>query len=337
MTIKLCLIGIGNFGRYLSKKIKNIDDCEITHFYHPNTEKAKTLDAQKGTSDLKSAIENVDGVIIASPNYTHYENIIDCLKADKHIFVEKPITSLYRDALKIKPLLISDKVFMVGHNHRREACFRHAKKLLDANKIGDLISVYTNVSHGGAFTFNNSQWRYSKKRHREGPLITGGIHLLDTIHYLFGPVESLYAKVKNISKQTQAPDSNAVMMNLKNNISVFIQSNYNMPSEDLFIIHGTEGTIYIERGKIFLRIGRDQRINNEYVYSKTKEMEIDSIDSVKEELLEFKTAIKNNKKVETGFDEAMNALIVIEACYRSNIDDKIVSLKDFDNYYEKNN
>lgn len=337
MTIKLCLIGIGNFGRYLSNKIKDIDDCEITHFYHPNSEKATALDAQKGTSDLKSALENVDGVIIASPNDIHYENLIVCLKADKHIFVEKPITSLYQDALKIKPLLKSDKVFMVGHNHRREACFRHAKKLLDENKIGYLISVYTNVSHGGAFSFNNNQWRYSKKRHREGPLITGGIHLLDTIHYLFGPVESLYAKIRNISKQTQAPDSNAVMMNLKNNNSVFLQSNYNMPSEDLFKIHGTEGTIYIERGKICLRMGRDQRINNEYVYSKPKEIEMESIDSIKIELLEFRDAIKNDKKVETGFDEAMNALILIEACYQSNINDTVIFLKDFEDYYEKNN
>jgi len=332
MTVELCLIGIGNFGRVLYKKIGEIKGCEVKYCYHPNEEKAKKFDPEKGTSNLEMALKDVDGVLIATPNDTHFINIKECLKAGKHIFVEKPITSLYRDALKLKRMIRKDLVFMVGHNQRRESYFRYVKKLLEKNKLGKIVSAYFNLSHGGAFSFTPNQWRYSLKRHREGPLITAGIHLMDTTHYLFGEVESVYARISNISKQTEAPDCNAVLLSMKNGASVFMQANYNMPSEDYYVIHGTEGTIYINRGDLYLRMGRDRKIGNSFVPSKPSLIKLKKTDSIKEELVEFRDAIKHRKKVETGFQEGLNALALIEACYKSNKTKKVVFMKSFKDY-----
>lgn len=330
MTIKLCLIGIGNFGNVLYKKIQDITDFEIVHCYHYNEEKAKKLFQERGTSDIYSALKDVDGVIIATPNDQHFENIKQCLKANKHIFVEKPLTSKYEDALKLSPFLKEDKVFMVGHNYRRESVFRHAKKIIDEGKLGKIVSVYFNVSHGGAFSFNPNQWRYSSLRHREGPLITAGVHVMDTVHYLFGKVDNVYARICNISKQTDAPDSNAVILGMKSNTSVFIQTNYNIPSEEICVIYGTEGIIYIDRDSLSLRIGRDSRINNVFTHSKTTPIKLKKTDSIKEELEEFRDAIKSGKKIETGFIEGLNSLAIIEACYQSNMTKRVVLMKEFD-------
>jgi len=328
-------MGLGNFGRVLYRKVQQIKDCEITHCYHHNEEKAKKFDPEKGTSDLKTALEEVDGVLIVTPNDAHFGNIKECLKADKHIFVEKPITSLYKDALKLKRMIKKDLVFMVGHNQRRESYFRHAKKLLDKNQLGKIVSAYFNLSHGGAFSFVPSQWRYSLKRHREGPLITVGIHIMDTVHYLFGKVDSTYARISNISKQTEAPDCNAAILGLGNGGSVFIQTNYNMPSEELCVVHGTEGTIYINRGNFSLRMGRDRKIHDYFIPSQASPIKLKKIDSIEEELKEFRDAIKRGIKVETGFREGLNALALIEACYQSSKTDKVVLMRNFRDYYDE--
>lgn len=333
MTVKLCLMGLGNFGRVIYKKINQVKDCEVKYCYHSNEEKAKRFDPEKGTSDLKTALEEVDGVLIATPNDAHFGNIKKCLKADKHIFVEKPITSLYKDALKLKHMVKKDLVFMVGHNQRRESYFRHAKKLLDKNQLSKIVSAHFNLSHGGAFSFVPSQWRYSLKRHREGPLITAGVHLMDTAHYLFGEVDSVYAKISNISRQTGAPDCNAVTLGLKNGASVFMQANYNMPSEESYTIHGTEGTIYINRGNFSLRMGRDRRIHDSFVPSKSSPIKLKKIDSVKEELAEFRDAIRRGTNVETGFREGLNALALIEACYQSSKTNRAIFMKGFRDYH----
>lgn len=332
MTVELCLMGIGNFGRVLYGKVKQIGGCKITHCYHPNEEKAKKFFPDEGTSDLKTALEEVDGVIIATPNDAHFKNIKDCLEADKHIFVEKPITSLYGDALKLKPMIKKNLVFMVGHNQRRASYFRYAKKLLDRNQLGEIVSAYFNISHGGAFSFTPGQWRYSIKRHREGPLITAGVHLTDTVNYLFGGVESAYARINNVSGQTEAPDSNAVIFGLKNGASVFIQANYNMPSEELYTIYGTKGVIYINGGEMSLRMGRDKKVKGSFVPSKPRPIKLKKTDIIKEELMEFRDAIKFGKKVETGYQEGLNALALVEACYRSNVTNKAVFMKSFADY-----
>lgn len=333
IPVKLCLMGLGNFGRTLNHKVGQIKGLKISYYYHPNRKKAEKFSPKKGTCDLKNALKNVDGVIIATPNDIHFENIKKCIMAGKHIFVEKPITSLYEDALKLKPLLRGDLVFMVGHNQRREGHFRQAKKILEKNKLGKIVSAYFNVSHGGAFSFSPEQWRYGIKRHREGPLMTLGVHLMDTAHYLFGRVDSVYARINNISGQTEAPDCNAVVLGLKSGASVFLQANYNMPSEETFIIHGTEGAIYIKRGELSLRMGRDRRINNSFVPSEPSPVKFKKIDSIKEEVGEFRDAIIGSKKVETGFKEGLNALALIEACYQSNKKNKVVFMKDFKDYY----
>ncbi len=335
-------MGLGNFGRVLDRKIGQIKGLEISHYYHPDIKKAKNFNAKRGTSDLKNALSGVDGVIIATPNNIHFKNIKKCIDAGKHIFVEKPVTGLYKDALKLKQILPENLIFMVGHNQRRESYFREAKKILDKNKLGKIISVYFNVSHGGAFSFTPDQWRYNVKSHREGPLMTLGIHLMDTVNYLFGGANSVYARINNISGKTKAPDCNAVVLGLsakggsasggKNGASVFIQANYNMPSEEICVIYGTEGVMYINRGKLSLRMGRDKRINNSFVSSKPVFVKLKKIDSIKEELEEFRDAIIGRKEIETGLKEGMNALALVDACYESNKNNKVVFMKDFKNY-----
>lgn len=326
-------MGLGNFGKILDKKVGQINGLEISHYYHPDIKKAKKFNFQKGTSDLKNALKDADGVIIATPNSAHFRNIKKCLDAGNNIFVEKPVTGLYKDALKLKQILPRDLVFMVGHNQRRESYFREAKKIIDKNKLGKIISVYFNISHGGAFSFTPDQWRYDIKSHREGPLMTLGVHLMDTVNYLFGGVNSVYAIINNVSGKTSAPDCNAVLLGLKNGASVFMQANYNMPSEEICVIHGTEGTMYIDRGKLSLRVGRDRGINNSFVPSKPVFVKLKMTDGIREELEEFRDAIIGRKKVETGFNEGMNALALIDACYESNKKNKVVFMKNYKNYH----
>jgi len=333
--VKLCLVGLGNFGRILDRKVGEIKGLEISHYYHPNREEAKKFNQEKGTSDFKKALENVDGVIIATPNNVHFKNIKKCLEMGKHIFVEKPVTGFYKNALELKRILPKGQVFMTGHNQRRESCFREAKKILDKNKLGKIISAYFNVSHGGAFSFSAEQWRYNIKSHREGPLMTLGIHLMDTAHYLFGRADSVYARINNISGQTEAPDCNAVVLGFKNGLSVFMQANYNMPSEEICVIYGTEGIVYINRGNLSLRIGRDCKINNLFVPSKLLSVKLKKTDSIKEELEEFRDVIIGKKKAETGFEEGLNALALIEACYQSNKKNKVVLMKNYKDYHAK--
>ena len=65
------------------------------------------------------ARDDVDGVIIASPDHWHYQMVIDTLAAGKDIYIEKPLTRTIEEGQRIvKAVEATDRVVQVG-NHRR--------------------------------------------------------------------------------------------------------------------------------------------------------------------------------------------------------------------------
>lgn len=312
--IGVCIAGFGNFGRKLFSYLEKMPEFEVRYLYHPNFETAAGY-GPRGINQLEIALDDplIDAFVIATPHDEHFR-LLEKLAHRKshHIFVEKPMTALYSGALSLSEhVLSSARVFMVGHNQRREAVFRKAKELLDQRIIGRVVDVHFNFSHGGVYNIDQNSWRASRGRNRRGPLDLLGSHAIDTIHYLFGEIHSVLASsLGNISQKTKAPDCASVLLHLENGANVFLSSNYCVPSEKYCFISGTEGAIYIDRDKIYLRLGRDAN----RVPTQREEISVSPVDTILEELQEFADAILKGKKVETGFHEGLAVMKVLGAC-----------------------
>lgn len=328
-------IGFGNFAKRLAPKMPLHDDIKILLYFHPDQTKAVQRFGVKAEWDLDRALNNseINAVFITTPNDKHAEYIKAALQYGKHVFVEKPLTAGLTDALKLLPQLRNNKnVFMVGHNMRRKRAIRRMKTILASGVIGKVVSVYGNTSKGIAFDLSPINWRFSQSRHREGPLITVGIHLIDVFHYLFGAIHSVSAIIKNISGKTDAPDSNAVLLNLECGATAFLEANYNTPSEDILNIYGTDGSIYLHRGGLYYRLGRDKnKIPSELI-----PIALDNINTLAEEIDEFFAAIEGRARVETGYQEALNALAVVEACFQSHQSRRQIEIKGVTREYFQN-
>ncbi len=318
--IVICIAGYGGFAKnQLHPRLARMGECEVKYLYHPNPAKAAAY-GNLGSSDLDAILYRVDAVIVASPNDEHFELLRRILDSDSHphVFVEKPMVNTRAEATHLagmRDLQPKDSsVFMVGHCQRREGVYRRAKELIDDGMIGAPVSVDFNVSSGKVYTMRKDDWRASKERNDLGPLAMVGSHCIDTIHYLFGAVESVYAKLSNVSGLTKAPDTSAVTLNLVNGMTVFLRNNYSVPSEKRCHISGTEGTMTIDRGKLFVRRGREK-----YQEEPTRAAEwwVPSTDPIEEELQEFLDAIRTGKKVETGYEEGLAVVKVLDACRRS--------------------
>ncbi len=93
------------------------------------------------------AAEDIDAVIIATPDHWHGTMAIDAAKAGKHVYLEKPMswtvpeTYLLRDTIKQTGV-----VFQLGHQGRQTDSYLKAKEIIDKNILGpiSLIEVCTN-------------------------------------------------------------------------------------------------------------------------------------------------------------------------------------------------
>ena len=81
--IKVGIIGYGTWGKILYKKLEKFCDVKFTC---------------RSKDDYISQLEDVDWVIVSTPNETHYEIVNNCLLFGKNVFCEKPLTLTYEES-----------------------------------------------------------------------------------------------------------------------------------------------------------------------------------------------------------------------------------------------
>jgi predicted dehydrogenase len=97
-------------------------------------------------SEINSILEdpNLDGVIIATPVFTHYDLATKVLNAGKHILVEKPLARSVAEVEEIGRIANSNKlVAMAGHTFLYNAAVRYVKTLIDSGELGDIRYIYS--------------------------------------------------------------------------------------------------------------------------------------------------------------------------------------------------
>jgi len=120
--VKIGVIGTGHLGKLHTKMFQQIHNCELAGIFDTNPENLENVAKEFNTHIFKSIDElllSVDAVSIAVTTSAHYLVAKDCLLNNKHIFIEKPITSSIPQGEEIVKIA-ADKnlILQVGHIER---------------------------------------------------------------------------------------------------------------------------------------------------------------------------------------------------------------------------
>lgn len=109
--------------------------------------------------------KDIDVVDICTPNDTHAEMAIAAAKAGKHIICEKPLARNAADAKEMYDAVKNSNIIhMVAFNYRRTPAVALAKKLINDNKIGDILNFRgTYLQDWPADPNGPLSWRFQKK------------------------------------------------------------------------------------------------------------------------------------------------------------------------------
>ena len=104
------------------------------------------------------ASPDIDAVIIATPDHWHAPISIAALKANKHVYVEKPMTHNVSETYALREAALNSKaVFQVGHQHRQTLSFITAQDVIKKGILGHISLVQTNTNRNddtGAWQYN---------------------------------------------------------------------------------------------------------------------------------------------------------------------------------------
>ena len=159
--IGLGLIGIGIRGRNMMTRSFLADDgfrvvavCDVDTKRREDAK--RRVDARYGNSDCAAFIdyqdllarEDIDAVVIATPDHWHANQIIDACKAGKDVYCEKPLTLTLREAKKvIEAVRKTDRVFQTGSQQRTEfgQKFVRASEAIRNGRLGRVHNVNVGV------------------------------------------------------------------------------------------------------------------------------------------------------------------------------------------------
>ncbi|MEN8236891.1 MAG: Gfo/Idh/MocA family oxidoreductase [Pseudomonadota bacterium] len=160
--INVAVIGCGHWGKNLARNFHELNALKAVHDIHP--ERAQAVATLHGV-DSKSqeaiyADPQIAAIVVAVPSQSHYLVAKQALMADKHVFVEKPLTLDYTKAEQLVTLAKKrGRILMVGHLLQYHPAYQELKRLVQNNTIGPLKAIYANrVSFGPVRMHENCLW-----------------------------------------------------------------------------------------------------------------------------------------------------------------------------------
>lgn len=150
--------------------------------------KARSLADRFGVPDVFTDIDEMfdvnqlDAVIIATPNHLHEPHVLAALKAKVNVLCERPLSLTSRGVERILAAAQrSGLKVVVGNNHRFRADVQQLQRFIKGGELGALTAV-----HGGHYQFRGTQtgWRYRRAEAGGGAFLELGYPLLDLALWL---------------------------------------------------------------------------------------------------------------------------------------------------------
>ncbi|MDG0810394.1 Gfo/Idh/MocA family protein [Cohnella rhizosphaerae] len=188
--IRLGIIGCGNMtGSHssgfseLGERIEITATCDIV--VELAEEAAKLLGAKAAYADYRDMLDDVDAVLVVLPHDLHFEVGMTCLRAGKHVLMEKPMCNTEEECLElIRTAEECGKVLMTAYPVRFWPVIVKLKQLLDDKVYGECfqLSIWTEqYTH-----YPEGHWGRSADRLGGGQFFSHGCHYVDLMLWIMG-------------------------------------------------------------------------------------------------------------------------------------------------------
>lgn len=288
-TIRIGCIGTGGRCRALMKSLLTIPNVSIVALSDVRLDalaQAKALVGDKVTTfaDYRKLLDDktIDAVVIGSPDHWHVPMTIDGVAAGKDVYVEKPLTHSLEEGEKvIQAVRKSKQVVQIGTQQRSMEHIQKAREAVEAGKIGKVYRVHMSWNRNSdrikkgepATNASNVNWKaflgnaadqpfddYKMRNWRWFWDFGGGIftdlmvHWVDVAHWVLNLESPLNAAslgtMVNAKGVWETPDMVQTILEYKDGVQMFFEGGFSNARHGSRIeFMGTEGTIYVDRGR----------------------------------------------------------------------------------------
>jgi predicted dehydrogenase len=236
--IKVAVVGCGNWGKNLIRVFHQTGAlaaiCDIVETKAQEFSQKYNVPYYNFNQILQTT--DIDAVVIATPSTTHFELGMACLKANKHLFIEKPLALRVEHALLLKQQAAQQqKILMVGHLLQYHGAFNTIKQLYQTGALGELQYIYCNRLNFGKFPSEESVlWDYAP-------------HDISMILSLIGKMPTRVIATSTNHLHHTHVDSSCIHLHFENNIQAHIFVSWLHPyKEQRMVIIGSKAMVIFD-------------------------------------------------------------------------------------------
>jgi len=223
VTVHVGLIGAGNISDTHARAFGEMPGATIAAVFAPMRARAEQLAARHGAAPydaLDRFLDHrpLDMVVVGTPSGLHADHGIAAARRGLHVLVEKPIdvTTARADAL-IAEASRAPVTLGVIFQDRLKPDVRRMKALVDDGRLGAPILADARVKwYRPPAYYAGSRWRGTRALDGGGALMNQGVHTVDLLLWLLGPVRRVAARTATALHAIEVEDTAAALLEFAN-------------------------------------------------------------------------------------------------------------------------
>ena len=231
--LKIAIVGCGVMGVRHLQALKGFPFVSIPSICDIDERRAEQICTEykipKFYKDYDQMLskEDLDAVIIATPDGLHKDPAIAAIKLNKSVLIEKPIASNLEDANAIVKAAKEGKgAVLIGHILRFDYRYWGIKKMVSEGKIGNVVSVYSRRC--------NTLDQAERLDRSTDVIMYLGIHEADLVPWIVGsPISKVYAKASYLVRNKADPDFVKVLFEHVSGTIGVIELSWSYPSGEI--------------------------------------------------------------------------------------------------------
>src|SRR5215207_4460800 len=330
--IRAAQVGLGWWGKTLVESVQGTSD---TIKFVSCTSRTKSDDylafaKEQGLTyadsyDAILADPNVDAVVLATPHSQHAAQVIAAAKAGKHVFCEKPFALHKTEAEQAVDATRKAGVTLgLGYNRRFHPEMNKLRDQIRNGDRGTILHVEATMTFPNALMLKADAWRAQRDETPAGGLTPMGVHAIDGMIDLCGPIDTVYCQSFRRVVAVDSDDTTSMLFRMKAGMSGYLGTMTATGPGFSFTVYGSKGSVRLEGMTHVAGASSDERRTRLFGTCKfqpakgaAETWEAEHLDVTRVALEAFAVAAQGGAPYPMSLDEMAHGAAVTEAVVRS--------------------
>ena len=252
--INAAMVGLGWWGKTLVEAVQA--DSGALHFVAGTTRTmTPAVEAFAAAQQLRLAPSYealladpaVEAVVLATPHSLHAAQVIAAAAAGKHVFCEKPFALTAADAAAAVAATARAGVTLgLGYNRRFHPEMVTLRERIRAGELGTLLHVEATMTFPNALALQPEAWRANREETPCGGLTPMGVHAVDGMIDLCGPIAQVFCQSFRRVVAVDADDTTAILFRMEAGMSGYLGTMTATGPGFSFQVFGSKGWVRLE-------------------------------------------------------------------------------------------